>query len=435
LTTEITDRRSKSLDKLIYLITKDQQFSAFISQQLLHFGYFVQEVSEIKTLENAIGNHPITAILIDITSDFAELSEGSSAIKLFDLHRSRSPVIFFSDIDNQLTRLKSIRLGGDAFFSKPVNIISLVDKLDSLQAEVLEAVPYRVLIIEDQQHVANYYQMILNMAGMNARVVLDSNEVLNHIRDFHPDLILLDIAMQGVNGIELAKIIRQIDEYLGIPIIFLSNEIDFSKRVEALNLGGDDFLIKPIKAAHMIAVVKSRLERLKTLRSYMIQDSLTNLLNHTSFRNILSKEVSRCLRQNSKLALAMLDLDHFKNVNDSFGHATGDRVLKSLARLLRQRLRSSDIIGRYGGEEFVTLLLDCEAQQAWDIMDEIRQSFAEIKFFPNDTSALSVTFSCGISTFPEFTDAKILSDAADQALYQAKGSGRNQIIIASHLAS
>jgi diguanylate cyclase (GGDEF)-like protein len=255
--------------------------------------------------------------------------------------------------------------------------------------------------------------------------------VLEQVRDFHPDLILMDTAMPEINGTDLAKIIRQIDEYISIPIIFLSNDDDFNKRIEALDLGADDFLIKPIKASHLMAVVRSRLERLKSLQSYMVRDSLTNLLNHTTFRSVLSKEVSRCNRQNTRIALAMMDIDHFKNVNDMYGHSAGDRVLKSLARLLKQRLRGSDTIGRYGGDEFVTLLLDCEAEQAFKIMDEIRLIFSEIKFYPNDESNLSVTMSCGISTFPEFPNAQILSDAADQALYKAKDSGRNMIKIAS----
>lgn len=426
-----TDSQAKPLDKLVYLVTKDHQFTAYLSQQLFHFGYFVQEVRDYKSLENAIANHQATAIMVDVSLDEGPSGNQNSLVDFNDLQQSKSPLIFFSDSENQAVRLQSIRAGGQAFFVKPVNIVGLIDKLDELHSQGAPSQPYRVLIIEDQQQVANYYQMILKMSGMNPRVVTDSHDVLKQMREFHPDLILLDTAMHEINGIELARIIRQIDEYVGIPIIFLSNEIDFNKRIEALDLGADDFLIKPIKASHLIAVARSRLERLKTLRSYMVRDSLTNLLNHTSFRSVLSKEVSRCTRHGDQLALAMLDLDHFKNVNDTYGHAAGDSVLKSLARLLQQRLRHSDIIGRYGGEEFVILLLNCETEQAMLVMEEIRQTFSEIKFYPNEKSALSVTFSCGISTFPEYSDAKTLSDAADQALYLAKKSGRNQIKIAA----
>jgi diguanylate cyclase (GGDEF)-like protein len=166
------------------------------------------------------------------------------------------------------------------------------------------------------------------------------------------------------------------------------------------------------------------------LRSYMLRDSLTGLFNHTTFRGMLANEVNRGHRQNSKLSLAMLDLDNFKIINDTYGHAVGDSILKSLSRMLRQRLRNTDIIGRYGGEEFVALLLDCESTEAYKVFEEIRRNFAEVEHHPTSEGAVYVTFSCGIATFPEFGTAKQLSDAADNAMYSAKKAGRNRIVIA-----
>jgi diguanylate cyclase (GGDEF)-like protein len=153
-------------------------------------------------------------------------------------------------------------------------------------------------------------------------------------------------------------------------------------------------------------------------------------LNHTAFRNVLTQEVNRCKRQNTALALAMLDIDRFKMVNDTYGHATGDSALKGLSRLLQQRLRRSDIIGRYGGDEFVALMIDCEGDHAMKIMNEIRVHFSEIEFLPNQERPLSLTFSCGISTFPKCQTAESLSDTADQALYIAKSDQRNKVVIA-----
>ena len=162
----------------------------------------------------------------------------------------------------------------------------------------------------------------------------------------------------------------------------------------------------------------------------MVRDSLTNLLNHTAFRNVLTHEVSRSKRQNTVMSLAMLDIDHFKRVNDTYGHAAGDSAIKVLSRLLKQRLRNSDIVGRYGGDEFVALLLGCRADQALKIMDEIRVHFSGVEFYPNEAGSLNLTFSCGISTFPEFQSAESLSDAADQALYNAKAGQRNRVVVA-----
>jgi diguanylate cyclase (GGDEF)-like protein len=306
----------------------------------------------------------------------------------------------------------------------------LIDRLDSLNKSNLSPQPSKVLIIEDQHSVASYYQMVLKLSGIEAQIAPHPDHVLEQMREYHPDLILMNTYLPDINAADLVRVIRQIEEFVSIPIIFLSSEDSFDKKIEALDVGGDDFLVKPIKASHLMAVVQSRLERSKTLRSFMVRDSLTNLLNHTTFRNVLSQEVHRCKRQSAEMAMAMMDIDHFKVVNDTYGHAAGDSALKGLSRLLKQRLRRSDIVGRYGGDEFVALLIDCGAMQAMNIMDEIRVHFSEIKFYPNKAKSLSLTFSCGISTFPEYQSAESLSDSADQALYIAKAGERNRIVVA-----
>jgi diguanylate cyclase (GGDEF)-like protein len=415
-------------DRLVYLVTNDYHYGAFLAQQIGHFGYFVQIVKDLKGLENAIAEHISTAILVDIPALEKEMVNEDlfEGIKVF--RHSSIPLMFISDYDDQNTRLKAIRAGGKAFFSKPVDIVNLIDRLDDLTS-VESSDPYRVLVVEDQAPIANYYKMVLTMAGMDAQVITEPMKVIHQMIEFHPDLVLLDLYMPEVNGVELVKVIRQMDEFVSIPIVFLSSEDDFNKQMEAMSLGGDDFLTKPIKASHLVALVKSRLERLKTLRSYMVRDSLTGLLNHTSSRNALVQEINRCGRQKARLAVAMLDIDLFKEVNDIYGHAAGDNVLKSLSRLLKQRLRKSDIIGRYGGEEFVVILLDVTSDQAYKIMDEIRIHFSEVRHFATQSGSLQVTFSCGIATYPEITDPKMLTEAADQAMYAAKASGRNQVVL------
>jgi diguanylate cyclase (GGDEF)-like protein len=416
-------------DRFVYLVTDDLHFASQVSQQIIHFGYTVRHIHDRKGLPNIVADPNAVAIIVDLPSNDDQPNNKDIFVEMSMLQQPLGNLIFTSEHDDQAVRLRSIRAGGTAFFNKPINIVSLIDKLDSLNRNISIPQPSKVLIIDDQKPVASYYQMVLKMSGFDVQIMANPINVIEQMREFRPDLILFNTYLSAINAADLARVIRQIDVFVSIPIIFLSNEDDFGKRIEALDLGGDDFLVKPVKASHLIAVVRSRLERSKTLRSYMVRDSLTNLLNHTSFRNLLTHEVNRCKRQNAALALAMLDIDHFKMVNDSFGHAAGDSVLKGLSRLLQQRLRKSDIIGRYGGDEFVALLIDCEAVQALKIMDEIRVHFSEIEFYPNNASSLSLTFSCGISTFPKFQSAEGLSDSADHALYAAKAGQRNRVII------
>lgn len=425
----ITPHPVHSVDRLVYLVTQDSHFSSFLSRQITHFGYYVQQVRDLSSLERLIADHNSVAILVDIPAEAGETGGGRFIEEFRPLQQISSRLIFTSDRDSQAIRLKSIQAGGTAFFTKPLNIVSLVDRLDSLNRTILPPQASRVLIVEEQPSVASYYQMVLRMAGMESQIVQNPGSLLEQLQDYHPELILMDTFTSEIHALDLARVIRQIDDYVSVPIIFLFGEDDFDKRIEALDVGGDDFLVKPIKASHLISVVRSRLERSKKLRSYMVRDSLTNLLNHTTFRSLLSQEINRSRRQNTELALAMLDIDHFKQVNDRYGHAVGDSVLKGLSRLLQQRLRNYDNIGRYGGDELVALLVGCAPYQAQKIMDEIRTHFSEIQFCPEQSRPLTLTFSCGISVFPKYQSAEALSDSADQALYRAKAQGRDRVVV------
>ena len=157
-----------------------------------------------------------------------------------------------------------------------------------------------------------------------------------------------------------------------------------------------------------------------------MRDSLTGLYNHTHSLQLLEDASSRARRDGRSLCFAMIDIDHFKKVNDTYGHPMGDRVIKSLALFLKQRLRKTDHIGRYGGEEFAVVLPDTCARDAVKVLDEIRQRFAEIRY-PAQPADLSCTFSCGIAELAPDTDIKSLTQQADEALYRAKHGGRNRV--------
>jgi len=160
----------------------------------------------------------------------------------------------------------------------------------------------------------------------------------------------------------------------------------------------------------------------------MIRDSLTGLLNHTAIKDQLDGEVARAKRQNKPLSFAMIDIDNFKRVNDNYGHPAGDRVIKSLARLLKQRLSANDLVGRYGGEEFAVILVDTEGAAALKVLDTIRNDFSQLRLVA-DEKEFSASFSCGIAEVTKFPDANGLCDAADKALYKAKHAGRNRVML------
>ncbi|NNM79966.1 MAG: diguanylate cyclase [Gallionella sp.] len=396
-----------------------------------HLSYFGYEVSVFLTLDDfrrAMPRHSNDVVLMDV--NFPEDSLGGIHV-MTELQRGRDvplPVIFLSAHNGLDVRLGAVRAGGVAYLNKPVNIGILVDKLDAMTSTQVSAA-YRVLIVDDSASLASYYAEMLKQAGMIVRVVNDPLEVLGPLFDFSPDLILVDMYMPGCTGTELAQVIRQIDEFISIPIVFLSAETDLGKQLSAVGFGGDDFLTKPIEAEHLVASVTSRIKRSLVLRSYMVRDSLTGLLNHTAIKDRLAHELARAKRQGKSLAFAMLDIDHFKQVNDAYGHPVGDRVIKSLSRLLKQRLRENDLVGRYGGEEFAVILADADAAAAMKVLDSIREDFSRLRHLAEDQE-FSTSFSCGIADNSNFGEGSKLTDAADKALYKAKHAGRNRILIA-----
>jgi diguanylate cyclase (GGDEF)-like protein len=251
---------------------------------------------------------------------------------------------------------------------------------------------------------------------------------LNVIGSFNPDLILMDMYMPVCNGEDLCKIIRQYESFTSIPIVFLSSEADVQKQLNAMKIGADDFLTKGIDPEHLITSITTRIQRHRVLSSFMIRDSLTGLLNHTTSKKQLESMITKAQKLNTPLSFAMIDIDHFKKVNDTYGHPTGDKVIKSLSRLLQKRLRKTDSIGRYGGEEFAIVLWNTDAKSAKKILDEIREDFSKIEHL-HEGKVFFTTFSSGIAEFPGFVTSADLSNAADRALYVAKKQGRNQVCI------
>ena len=216
------------------------------------------------------------------------------------------------------------------------------------------------------------------------------------------------------------------DAYVSVPIVFLSSESDHKKQMRAMTLGGDDFLSKPIQPWHLVSAVTSRAKRGRMIRTLSETDSLTGLLNHTKSKERLQAELSRAKRNHEPLSFAMLDIDNFKSVNDTYGHPVGDRVIKSIAIMLKQCLRKYDVIGRYGGEEFVVILPNTDMTTAKKIMDNLRVSFNQIDHHSNQ-DVFHCSFSCGIASFPELSDATTLNNQADKAMYRAKEGGRNRV--------
>lgn len=414
--------------KKVFLVEDEPDLARELALQLGYFGYEVRVLNCLDEFQRAMKTARNVLVLMDISFPGDRMG-GINAMRAVQQGRDVPvPVVFLSALDEMTARLEAVRTGGLAYFSKPVNIAELVDKLDELTSSNPPQ-PYRVLIVDDSISLANYHAAVLEQVGMTVKVVEKPMEVMGTLREFAPDLILMDVYMPECTGLELARVIRQLESFVSIPIVYLSAESDMDKQLSAMSLGGDDFLTKPIKPEHLVSSVTSRIQRSRMLRSFMVRDSLTGLLNHTTIKDQLEREVARANREKTPLAFAMVDIDHFKRVNDTFGHPVGDRVIKSLSRLLKQRLRETDVVGRYGGEEFAVIMSNTDGHAAMKVLDELRDAFSRLSHLA-EGKEFSATFSCGVAEVGLFGDAIKLGDAADRALYEAKHAGRNRVVLA-----
>lgn len=320
----------------------------------------------------------------------------------------------------------ALRAGCDLCFADATPHAAILAKIIELCSNEEEP-PYRVLVVEDSLTARRSIQRTLSQNGIESLAVANPSEVLTGLRSFQPDLILMDMYMPDCTGVEATRVIRQHAEFLSTPVIYLSGDGDMALQVDALRLGGEHFLTKPFNPVFLNAVVKSKIERYRALRRSMLHDGLTGLLNHRTAKERLVTAVQAAGTTNGLLAVAMIDIDHFKTVNDKYGHPMGDQVIRSLAWLLKQRLRKTDLVGRYGGEEFLVILPGSNAQQAFEVLDRIRRDFSLIKYPFKDTW-FDTTFSAGVSQFPATACPEVLIKEADEALYDAKLGGRNCVI-------
>lgn len=412
----------------------------------------LRQVGQILALSNELANLQTIAsqlgyfgIQVDVCLPANGLDRVSSApVILFDLcgqpqsawrdtvagirKAAPSALLIASGVRSEFFELQqALKCGCDHCFPDGTPLQTIVAKLLEFN-DPAEVEPFRVLIVEDSMTATRMIERALQEQSVLTHAVSDPFRLVETVQEFRPDLLLMDMYMPNCTGVEATRVLRQYEHLLSLPIVYLSGETDVGLQVEALRLGGDHFLTKPFNPVFLNAIVKSKIERYRALRRSIHLDSLTGLLNHTAAKSALDGAIAIAERSGKPMSVVMIDIDHFKRVNDTYGHPVGDQIIRSLAWLLKQRLRRSDIIGRYGGEEFLIALPGVNAEQAFTIVDRIRQDFNRIRH-PHSSGEFSQSFSGGIAHFPRLKTGDELVNAADEALYDSKHGGRNRLSI------
>lgn len=297
-----------------------------------------------------------------------------------------------------------------------------------------------VMIIDDSESIRGQIALELQNAALFDRILQagDGIEAFRLLLATPVDLILCDLEMPRIDGFKLLGMITSREELRDIPVIMLTGHGHRELKIKMLGLGASDYVTKPFDAGELIARVKVQLkikslqDELKKSNEMLKQlsntDPLTLLYNRRYMTEMLEKEMQRAERKGSNLSMVMIDIDHFKRINDQYGHQNGDHVLMAVAILSKVGLRSYDFAARYGGEEFILVLPETSHADALVIAERLR-SRVLTHSFSGALRGLTVTISMGVATYPTdfITSVADLVREADEAMYRAKVAGRNQV--------
>ena len=380
------------------------------------------------------------------------------------------PVILITALDGTDDKVKGLEAGADEFLNKPVNTAELTARVRSFlrlkqyQDQLKVRTPSKqlfsspeeekkyiqstfdsqsILLVEDNDKDVRLIQGYLNGEGYKLSLARDGEETLSRILGEKVDLLLLDILLPGIDGFEVCRRLKEMEQTRDIQIVVITCLQDLESKIKGLELGVDDFLVKPINKFELQTRLKALLKKKKyldrlhvnydTALHYAITDRRTGLYNHGYFVHMLEVEVKRSNRHKHPLALIMIDIDDFKQYNDTLGHLAGDEILGVLGQLIKNNIREVDLGARYGGEEFAIILPYTDLEGARKSAERIKKIITNHPFDPQiSIPSNPLTISMGIAAYPsDAISAHELVQRADKALYTAKEKGKNRICLSN----
>jgi len=350
------------------------------------------------------------------------------------------PVIMVTSKKEKEVYTEGMAAGITEIFRKE-DLITITDYLTTIikQAEADDRLSGHVLYVEDDLPVSELVKYQLTLMGLTIKHTTNGKEALELFTTFEYDLVITDILLDGpMSGLGLTRAICRLKERKNIPILAMSGFDDLSRRINILRSGANDYISKPFIQEEFTARVKNLITSKQLLDQVEVQqqrleemamrDPLTSLYNRNGLNELVPKYISDAVRHHRPLSLIVIDLDHFKSINDTHGHDTGDLVLREVSDLIKESCRKEDLPARFGGEEFILILPHCRGKDAVGKAEILRKKIEHTS--PSD---ISVTASFGVYQLPPEAKASIeLKDLfvlADKALYEAKEKGRNCVVL------
>ncbi|AFC69440.1 diguanylate cyclase response regulator [Rickettsia amblyommatis] len=432
-----------------------------LTAKLLKEYYTVLTANSGKEALAILKKGKIDIILLDVMMPEMDGFEVCKTIKT-DPETTHIPVVMvtaLSDIDD---RVKGLEAGADEFLTKPINDTALFVRLKSLSRmkSLIDELKLRnstnallgvtniemhdtfadkkiLLINDDVVQAKNIKQMLLKIT-QNVKVISNSDE-LDIINEYTPDLVIISSTLENDDPLRISVILRGKTEISGVVIILQIDEDGMPLVVKGIELGINDYFVYPIEESELLARIRTQLKRKQyqdNLRNDLEQsvnlaakDGLTGLFNRRYFDIHLKQMIEKANKESIKLYLLMCDIDNFKHVNDTYGHQAGDKVLTIVSRILKNTLRVTDLIARFGGEEFTILLTDIDISKAIETAERVRVKIEYMDFHIEDQiEPLKQTISIGVTKYKKEESIESFIERADKAMYEAKTTGKNKVV-------
>lgn len=371
--------------------------------------------------------HVLDGAIIDV-----ELGTGEHAFELARKLRALDgtgdlPLAFVGQEGRLGHHIAAVHAGASLFLTRPLDARAFAAAVHSLEAERNSGRP-RVLVIDDEPEVARALAAQLAAQRLDAFSLTNPLEVLDVLERLQPSLLVLDVDMPGLGGLDVCKMLRASTRWKDLPVLLATADAGEDARIACFAAGADDYVHKPVSARELEARIHARLERQRLQRERADRDALTGLLLRHAFAEALAARLSQAQREHHPVSIALLDLDAFKRINDVHGHLAGDRVLSGFGKLLGTAFRAHDLRGRWGGEEFVVAFCGEDAASAAAILERTRRELEASVFESDHGAPFHVSFSAGVACYPRDGLAiDQLLQAADRRLHAAKAVGHSRI--------
>jgi diguanylate cyclase (GGDEF)-like protein len=408
----------------LLIVDTDQIFIDLLSHAAEQRDFQVAIATTAQSAERFLSKHTPTAVLLDLDR-ISPLSAGLSLIHHCHQQSPEIPTLVFTQHDDLTKRVEVIRQGGRWLLQKPIAPEAVLEAVQQVTQRADMAQP-KVLIVDDDESILSLLKTLLEPWGLSVTTLADPHRFLETLETCLPNLLILDIEMPDISGIELCQVARNDSRWSSLPILFLTAHRHPEVVNEVFRAGADDFVSKPVVGPELVTRIINRLERMKLTRRLIEIDPLTGVMNSTKSQQELENFLKLAERWQQPLAIAVLDVDRMRQINDKYGQTTGDAILRQLGHLLRQLFRSEDIVARWGGEEFVIGMYGITQEEG---VHRVTQVLQALQAQGNRTAAgelTSVTFSAGVAQYPQDgIDVRSLYRSATKALQRAKQAGGN----------